>query len=125
MVQRCSIMLLKINPMNVLFVRTRESLSWQCRMQLKALMLLEKVKKENLSQLVYNVTSFSPSALEIDEIVKVGYPNAEISYEVNQSRQKIVDSWPADVDDEPARSIGVGKLGMTFLGHLKSIYCQP
>jgi threonine 3-dehydrogenase len=70
----------------------------------KALMLIEKAKRESLSQLVYNVTSFSPSALEIFEIVKVGYPKAEIEFVVNQSRQKIVDSWPVDVDDTPARN---------------------
>ncbi len=69
----------------------------------KALMLLEKEKRESLSQLVYNVTSFSPSALDIYKTVKAGYPNAEIVFEVSQNRQKIVDSWPADVDDTPAR----------------------
>ena len=70
----------------------------------KALMLLEKAKRESLSQLVYNVTSFNPTAYDICEIVKAGYPNAEILFEVNQNRQRIVDSWPADVDDTPART---------------------
>jgi threonine 3-dehydrogenase len=70
----------------------------------KALILLEKAKRESLSQLVYNVTSFSPSALDIFNIVKVGYPKAEIEFVVNQSRQNIVDSWPEDVDDTPARN---------------------
>jgi len=69
----------------------------------RAMILLEKAKKENLTQLIYNVTSFSPSASEIWEMVKMGFSNAEISYAVNPSRQKIVDSWPADVDDESAR----------------------
>jgi threonine 3-dehydrogenase len=79
-----------------------------------AMLLLEKVKKENLSQLVYNITSFSPSAKEIEDFVKIGFPNAEISYEVNSSRQKIVDSWPADVNDEPARSDWGWKAGYGF-----------
>lgn len=70
----------------------------------KALLLLEKAKRESLSQLIYNVTSFSPSAMDICNIVKIGYPNAKISFEVNQNRQIIVDSWPAYVDDNPART---------------------
>lgn len=68
-----------------------------------ALLLLEKAPKERLSRLVYNVTGFSPSAKEIEEIVKIGFPNAEINYLVNPSRQKIVDSWPEDVNDESAK----------------------
>jgi threonine 3-dehydrogenase len=69
---------------------------------IRALLLLEGVKREKLTQLVYNVTSFSPTAMEILEIVRIGYPNAEIGFKVNPNRQKIVDSWPADVNDEPA-----------------------
>jgi threonine 3-dehydrogenase len=70
----------------------------------KALTLLEKVERGSLSQLIYNVTSFSPSALDIYEIVNAGYPNAEIVFKENQNRQRIIDSWPTDVDDTPART---------------------
>lgn len=69
----------------------------------RALMLLESSKKEKLTQLVYNITSFSPTAKEISELVKKGFPNAKIGFEINLNRQKIVDSWPADVDDGPAK----------------------
>lgn len=70
----------------------------------EALLKLEEVKKEDLSQFVYNATSFSPSAKEIEDFVKTGFPEADISYDVNTNRQRIVDSWPADVDDSPARA---------------------
>ena len=70
---------------------------------IKALLLIEKAPRENFSQLVYNVTSFSPSAEEIECYVRKAFSKCEISYEVHQSRQSIVDSWPEDVDDSPAR----------------------
>ena len=52
---------------------------------------------------VYNVTSFNPTAREIFEITKKAFPDARIDFEVDQRRQKIVDTWPADVDDSAAR----------------------
>lgn len=70
---------------------------------IKALLVLEEAPRENLSQYVYNVTSFSPSAYEIYEIVKQAFPKSEITFEPHQSRQTIVDSWPAEVDDSNAR----------------------
>lgn len=71
---------------------------------IKALLLIEKAPREDLSQLVYNVTSFSPSAEEIENFVKSAFPNSDISYKVHQSRQAILDTWPEDVDDTPARN---------------------
>ncbi len=70
---------------------------------IKALLVLENVPRENLSQFVYNVTSFSPSAYEIYEIVKKAFPQSVITFNPHQSRQTIVDSWPAEVDDSAAR----------------------
>ena len=32
-----------------------------------------------------------------------GVPQASITWEVDEKRQRIVDSWPADVDDSSAR----------------------
>ncbi len=69
----------------------------------KALIQLWAAPKDKLTQLVYNVTSFSPSAEEIYQIVKKAFPNSEITFEVHKARQGIVDSWPADVDDSAAR----------------------
>lgn len=70
---------------------------------IKSLLLLESAPVEHLTQLSYNVSSFSPSAAEIKNCTQEAYPDALINFEVNQSRQIIVDSWPEDVDDSPAK----------------------
>ncbi len=70
---------------------------------IKSLLMLEEASRETLSQAVYNVTSFSPSAEEIYQIVQKAFPGSEITFEPHQSRQAIVDSWPAYVDDSAAR----------------------
>ncbi len=70
---------------------------------IKALLMLEAAPKEGLSQLVYNVTSFSPSAQKIYTIVKAAFPEAKIEFSPHLSRQAIVDSWPEDIDDSAAQ----------------------
>lgn len=69
----------------------------------KALLMLEAVPVTNLTQLCYNVSSYSPTAGDIYRYVVEAFPDAQISYSVHPQRQTIVDSWPADVDDSPAR----------------------
>lgn len=70
----------------------------------QAMVGLLDADKERLTQTVYNVGAFSPSAGEIAARVKKIYPGAEISYEPDPVRGKIVDSWPEDVDDSRARA---------------------
>jgi nucleoside-diphosphate-sugar epimerase len=69
----------------------------------KALVQLEQAPKNSLSQLVYNVTSFSISAQNIFNIVLEAFPDAEIDFDVDDCRQAIVDTWPETVDDSAAR----------------------
>ena len=71
---------------------------------IKALLSLEEAPSGSLSQFIYNVTSFSPSAAEIRRYVIKAFPDSEIDYKIHPSRQAIVDSWPVDVDDSPARN---------------------
>ncbi len=71
---------------------------------IRALLGLEKAEKSQLTQLSYNVTSFSPTAEDIEKMVMSAFPDAQIGYKVDESRQAIVDSWPSDVDDSPARN---------------------
>ena len=47
--------------------------------------------------------AFNPSAGEIRELVLRAFPSAQIGYTPDAKRQRIVDSWPADVDDSAAR----------------------
>lgn len=69
----------------------------------RSLLQLEDAPRENLSRLVYNVTSFSPTANDFYRYVSDAFPNAQISFEPDHSRQGIVDSWPAYLDDAAAR----------------------
>jgi threonine 3-dehydrogenase len=69
---------------------------------IKALLDLEAAPRSQLRQLVYNITSFNPTALEICEVVQKAFPNAQIDFVPHLSRQVIVDSWPADIDDSAA-----------------------
>jgi nucleoside-diphosphate-sugar epimerase len=68
-----------------------------------ALLKLAGSAESELTQCVYNVTSFNPSAGEIAELVKEAFPQAQISFEPDVQRQAIVDSWPEDIDDSAAR----------------------
>ena len=69
----------------------------------KALILLAAAPAEKLTQRVYNVGSFSPTAAEFRTLVIKAFPQAEISFEPDPPRARIIDTWPADVDDTPAR----------------------
>lgn len=69
----------------------------------KALVMLAETAAENLTQRVYNVTSFSATAGELRDRVLTAFPEARIGFEPDEPRARIVDSWPADVDDGPAR----------------------
>lgn len=70
---------------------------------IKALTMLESSAREKLSTYVYNVTSFNPSAGDIRDMVVKAFPDARITFESDVKRQAIVDSWPADQNDEKAR----------------------
>jgi len=69
----------------------------------QSLVQLLEADRERLTTPVYNIAAFNPSAGEIAERVKKIFPNADISYEPDPVRAKIVDSWPEDLDDTRAR----------------------
>lgn len=68
----------------------------------EVLIKLSEAPKQNLNSYVYNVAGFSVSAEEIADEVNKFFPNFKISYIINPERQRIVDSWPVDVDDSNA-----------------------
>lgn len=70
---------------------------------IKALVDLWAAPQENLDNLVYNVTSFSLTAEQIAQMVKKAFPDAEFRFETDIRRQKIVDSWPGDLNDDAAK----------------------
>jgi nucleoside-diphosphate-sugar epimerase len=69
-----------------------------------ALRALALTPRARLSRTTYNLTAFSRSAAEIRDMVGTAFPAAQITYKIDQKRQGIVDSWPADVDDSAARA---------------------
>ncbi len=70
---------------------------------IKALRMLADAPAARLSQRVYNIGAFAPTAEEIATMVRRYFPEAVIEYDVDERRQAIVDSWCADVDDSAAR----------------------
>src|SRR6185436_19116637 len=70
----------------------------------RALMRLAEAPRERLTRTAYNVSAFSRSAAEIRDVVLAAFPSAEITYKIDEKRQGIVDSWPADLDDSAART---------------------
>jgi hypothetical protein len=69
-----------------------------------ALMMLAAAPRGCLSRTTYNVRAFSASAAEIRDVALAAFPLAQITYKIDEKRQEIVDSWPADVDDSAART---------------------
>jgi len=68
-----------------------------------ALTRLAEAPSERLTQRVYNVGAFSISAEEIRRYVVQAFPKAQITFEPDVPRNAIISTWPADVDDSPAR----------------------
>jgi threonine 3-dehydrogenase len=69
-----------------------------------ALLELAAAPRERLTRTAYNVTAFNPSAGEIRDVVLRSFPGATIAWDVDDKRQRIVDSWPADVDESAAKA---------------------
>lgn len=67
-----------------------------------ALLQLAQAQQSTLKHSVYNITSFSLSAAQFRNKVLEAFPNANITFEPDQQRQEIVDTWPEDVDDRAA-----------------------
>lgn len=70
----------------------------------KALMSLANAGQEQLGRRVYNVTSFSLTAADIRERVVRRFPDARVEFCADPARARIVDTWPAEVDDSAARN---------------------
>ena len=69
-----------------------------------ALLKLAHEPAARLTRTAYNVRAFNPSAEEIREVVLRAFPEASVTYHVDDKRQSIIDSWPLDVDDSSART---------------------
>ena len=68
-----------------------------------ALFQLAAAPRARLTRTAYNLAAFSPTADEICEVVSRAFPRASVTWHTDEKRQRIVDSWPAEVDDSAAR----------------------
>ena len=69
-----------------------------------ALLTIASAPRKRLERTAYNLTAFNPSAGEIRDVVATLFPGATIAFRIDEKRQGILDSWPADVDDSAARA---------------------
>ena len=69
-----------------------------------AMVQLMQAPAESLSRVVYNINAFNPSAGEFAERTREVFPDAQISFEPDLQRERLVHSWPASVNDTLARS---------------------
>jgi nucleoside-diphosphate-sugar epimerase len=68
-----------------------------------ALLQLAAAPRERVTRTAYNLTAFSPTAAEIARVVMEAFPRASVTWDVDPKRQRIIDSWPADLDGSAAR----------------------
>jgi nucleoside-diphosphate-sugar epimerase len=68
-----------------------------------ALLALADAPAGQLGSPVYNVTAFNPSAGQLADLVRAAFPGARITFRPDPRRQRIVDSWPEDLDVGRAR----------------------
>ena len=68
-----------------------------------ALLKVASAPASTLSRIEYNLRSFTASAMDVRDVVMAAFPTAAITFAVDEKRQAIVDTWPADVDDSAAR----------------------
>ena len=69
-----------------------------------ALRRLASTPRDRLTRTAYNVGGVQPLGRRDPRRGAGGVPGAQITYKIDEKRQGIVDSWPADVDDSAARA---------------------
>lgn len=71
---------------------------------IRTMTMLADADAGQLTRRVYNVGAFSLTGAEIRTHVLESFPSADVTFERDEPRARIVDSWPADVDDSAARA---------------------
>jgi nucleoside-diphosphate-sugar epimerase len=60
--------------------------------------MLGLLSADTLPRCVYNVASFTASAGDMEQALRVHFPNLQVTYKPHAGRQVMVDTWPDDVD---------------------------
>jgi len=86
------------------FVRETSALPFMAMPDaINALLLFESAAAQRLTNVVYNIGAFSATARDFFEIIKKSFSRAHVRFKPDPLRQRIVESWPMDVDDSLAR----------------------
>ena len=70
---------------------------------IEAIFQIVKTPKKNLFKNSYNITSFNPTVKDFYKKTKEWFPEFNMTYSIDQRRQKIVDSWPNSVNCDSAK----------------------
>ena len=81
---------------------------------IQAIIKLMNTSQENIKSKIYNVTSFSPRVSELENKIKEYFPKFKLSYDIDNNRQKIVDSWPNFINDSLAKEEWNWSSDLTF-----------
>jgi threonine 3-dehydrogenase len=71
---------------------------------IRAILELMATPQKNLIRNVYHISAFAPTAGEFKTVIGTYFKNANLGFDVNEKRQKIVNSWPKEVDDSSAKN---------------------
>ncbi len=86
------------------FVRAKSKIPFMAMADAADVLIdLSEAPKNKLTRFVYNVHGFSVTAEEIYRMTKKFFPKFKMIYKINPERQRIVDTWPEDVDDSAAQ----------------------
>ena len=86
------------------FVRAESTIPFMAMADaVEVLTNLASAPRKNLKSFVYNVRGFSATASEIYKMTKKFFPSFKMTYKINPERQRIVDTWPEEVNDSKAQ----------------------
>ena len=71
---------------------------------INAIIKIMDTPKKHLSQNIYNITSFSPTVLDLINIIKNKFPKFQLNYNIDKMRQEIVNGWPNKINDSLAKN---------------------
>jgi len=79
------------------FVSPETRIPWMTMPECVAAMM-GLLSADSVAQCVYNVASFTASAGDMEQALRVHFPNLQVTYKPHAGRQAMVDTWPDDVD---------------------------
>ena len=71
---------------------------------IKSIFQIMEANKNDLNHAAYNITAFSPTVDDFYMKTKQFFPTFSMSYKIDEQRQKIIDSWPDEINDLNART---------------------